>query len=95
MTNDKARERTEEIAREFYARGDATGWFDALYREAAGDAEKIPWADLEPNPYFAAWLEKHKPKGAGRKAVVVGCGLGDDSEELARLGFEVTAFDIE
>jgi SAM-dependent methyltransferase len=93
-TNDEARERTEEIAREFYAQGDATGWFDALYREAEGNIEKIPWADLEPNPNFVAWLEKHKLVGAGKKAVVIGCGLGDDAEEMAQHNFEVTAFDI-
>lgn len=94
MTTDKARERTEAIFREFNNRGDATGWFEALYREADGDNEKIPWADLEPNPNLVAWIEKHKPDGAGRKAVVIGCGLGDDAEELAQNGFSVTAFDI-
>lgn len=94
MTNDEARERTEKIAREFYAKGDATGWFDKLYQEADGNAEKIPWADLEANPHFVAWLEKHKPNGTDKKAIVIGCGLGDDAEELARYGFSVTAFDI-
>ena len=34
------------------------------------------------------------PGGAGRRALVVGCGLGYDAEYLAGLGFEVTAFDI-
>lgn len=94
MITDEARERVEEISREFYARGDATGWFEALYAEAGGDPEKIPWADLEPNPHLVEWLEKQRPDGAGKKAVVVGCGLGDDAEELARYNFEVTAFDI-
>jgi 2-polyprenyl-3-methyl-5-hydroxy-6-metoxy-1,4-benzoquinol methylase len=94
MINDEARARVEEIAREFYKRGDATGWFEALYTEADGDPSKIPWADLEPNPNFAAWLEKHPLDGAGKKAVVIGCGLGDDAEELARYNFAVTAFDI-
>ena len=32
--------------------------------------------------------------GAGRRAVVVGCGLGADSEPLARHGWRTTAFDI-
>ena len=32
--------------------------------------------------------------GKEKAALVVGCGLGDDAEELARLGFRVTAFDI-
>jgi SAM-dependent methyltransferase len=94
MTAEEARERAEEIFHEFKNKGDVTGWFEALYREAEGDVEKIPWADLEPNPHFVAWLEKHKPNGAGKKAVVIGCGLGDDAEELARYNFQVTAFDI-
>ncbi|MHC5748832.1 MAG: class I SAM-dependent methyltransferase, partial [Nostoc sp.] len=29
-----------------------------------------------------------------QKALVIGCGLGDDAEALVNLGFEVTAFDI-
>lgn len=94
MTNDKARERTAEIANEYYAQDDATGWFDALYAEAAGDAEKIPWGDLKTNPSFQAWLDKHMLDGAGKKAVVVGSGLGDDAETLSEYGFEVTGFDI-
>jgi SAM-dependent methyltransferase len=32
--------------------------------------------------------------GQGRRAVVVGCGLGADSEHLARNGWRTTAFDI-
>ncbi|MGI8470261.1 MAG: class I SAM-dependent methyltransferase [Pyrinomonadaceae bacterium] len=94
MTTEKAHERAVELSKEFYDKNDAVGWFDALYAEAAGDTEKIPWADLETNPSFKAWLEKHKLNGANKKAVVVGCGLGDDAEELANYGFEITAFDI-
>ena len=30
----------------------------------------------------------------GGEALVIGCGLGDDAEELARRGYAVTAFDI-
>jgi hypothetical protein len=37
-----ARERTKEIAAAYLEKGDALGWFDALYREAAGDNERIP-----------------------------------------------------
>ena len=32
--------------------------------------------------------------GAGRRAVVVGCGLGHDAEFIAGRGFDTTAFDI-
>jgi hypothetical protein len=53
-----ARQRTKEMQAEFAARGDALGWFDALYEEANGDNEKIPWADLKPNKFLRAWAEK-------------------------------------
>lgn len=89
-----ARTRTKEIQAQYAEKGDATGWFDALYKEAAGDNEKIPWADLEPNRFLRAWAEKTNLRGDGRKALVVGCGLGDDARYLFDLGFEVTAFDI-
>lgn len=89
-----ARERTKEIQAEFAERGDALGWFDALYKEAAGDNEKIPWADLEPNKFLRKFAEETNLKGNNRAALVVGCGLGDDAKFLHDLGFNVTAFDI-
>ncbi|MGC2236668.1 MAG: class I SAM-dependent methyltransferase [Pyrinomonadaceae bacterium] len=89
-----ARERTKQLAEEFIEKGDALGWFDALYREAGGDNEKIPWADLEPNRFFAEFAKKTGLNGNGRKALVVGCGLGDDARFLYDSGFQVTAFDI-
>jgi len=91
---DEARERTKEIQRRFAEQGDATGWFDALYKEAAGDNEKIPWADLEPNRFFVEYAKKINLEGNNRNALVVGCGLGDDARLLHDLGFKVTAFDI-
>ena len=89
-----ARERTKQIQTEFAENGDATGWFEALYKESAGDNEKIPWADLEPNRFLRAWAERTNLRGSGRRALVIGCGLGDDAKYLFDLGFEVTAFDI-
>ncbi len=91
---EERRARVRAIQEEFAARGDTSGWFDALYREAAGDNDVIPWADLEPNSYFRKWAEANDLKGNGRKALVVGCGLGDDAKYLHDLGFKVTAFDI-
>ena len=88
------RARARELADKFAEGGDPTGWFDQLYKEAAGDNEKIPWADLEPNRFFRAWAEKVDLRGNGRRALVVGCGLGDDAVYLDDLGFDVTAFDI-
>ena len=89
-----AKERAKELAGEFIEKGDALGWFDALYKEAAGDNEKIPWADLEPNKFLRRWAERTNLRGDNRKALVVGCGLGDDARFLYELGFNVTAFDI-
>ena len=89
-----ARERTKEIQEEFAKKGDTLGWFEALYREAAGDNERIPWADLAPNKFLVRYAEQTKLKGNNRKALVVGCGLGDDARFLHDLGFDVTAFDI-
>jgi len=88
------RERTKKLAAEYLEKGDATGWFDALYKEAAGNNEKIPWADLEPNKFFVRFAGRTNLKGNNRKALVVGCGLGDDARYLHDLGFKVTAFDI-
>ncbi|HEX8369290.1 MAG TPA: class I SAM-dependent methyltransferase [Pyrinomonadaceae bacterium] len=88
------REHTKELAAEFLEKGDATGWFDALYKEAEGNHEHIPWADLEPNKFLSRFAEKTNLQGNGRTALVVGCGLGDDARFLSDSGFKVTAFDI-
>lgn len=90
----KERATARDIARRYLASGDALGWFEALYERAAGDATIIPWADLIPNPNVVTWLDHHQVAGAGREALKIGCGLGDDAEELARRGFRTTAFDI-
>lgn len=69
--------------------------FETLYREAAGDVSRIPWADGHPNPALVNWLNASAPSlvRCGARTAVVGCGLGDDARELIRRGFEVTAFD--
>ena len=91
---DEVRKRAKELAASFLEKGDATGWFEALYKEAEGNNEKISWADLEPNRFFVEWAKKTNLQGNNRKALVVGCGLGDDARYLHDLGFKVTAFDI-
>ena len=68
-------------------------WFEELYLTADGDCSAIPWADLKPNPSLVEWLNQRRPSPSGQ-AIVVGSGLGDDAEELARYGFKTTAFDI-
>jgi ubiquinone/menaquinone biosynthesis C-methylase UbiE len=85
---------TPKLAEKSLANNDVTGWFDELYTAASGDASVIPWADEKPNRYLIEWLDANAISGNGRKAIVIGCGLGDDAEELSKRGFNVTAFDI-
>jgi SAM-dependent methyltransferase len=82
-----------QIAHKHLKAGNPLGWFEELYCQAGDDPAIIPWADLTPNPNLVDWLEHNRRTGRGR-ALKVGCGLGDDAEELARRGFETTAFDI-
>jgi SAM-dependent methyltransferase len=82
------------LARESLDIGHATGWFEQLYEQAGGNEQIVPWADMEPNPHFLFWLARKNLSGNGKTALVVGCGLGDDAEELARRQFRVVAFDI-
>lgn len=91
--DEEARNRVRAIAQGFLSRGEATGWFEPLYKSAGGDADVIPWADRKPNHNLTEWLDR-EDLGARGRALVVGCGLGDDAEELSRRGWNVTAFDI-
>lgn len=74
--------------------GDPTGWFEPLYAAAGDDAAAVPWAGSAPHPYVTDWLADPVATPPGTRAVVVGCGLGDDAAELARQGYAVTAFDV-
>jgi SAM-dependent methyltransferase len=67
--------------------------FEAVYAWAGEDLAAVPWANLEPLPELVEWLESEGP-GGGRRALVIGCGYGDDAEELAGRGWEVSAFDV-
>jgi SAM-dependent methyltransferase len=107
---ERIRMRPRQLAAEGIAAGDSTGWFERLYSEAEAGVSVVPWADGEANPHLAEWaissgvagpdltgpdfITGPDLAGAGRRALVVGCGLGYDAEYLASLGFEVTAFDI-
>ncbi len=91
---ENARKRTKEIAAKFTEDGDSLGWFEALYSEADGNMDNIPWADMEPNAFLADYAAKIDLQGDGKTALVVGCGLGDDARFLYDRGFKVSAFDI-
>lgn len=86
---DEGRAFARRLAAESLADGDATGWFERLYVAAERGEAVVPWADLEPNPMLTGQVRP----GQGR-ALVVGCGLGDDAEYVASLGYQVTAFDV-
>jgi SAM-dependent methyltransferase len=88
------RTRARELAAEFNRKGDPTGWFEALYREAEAGKSVVPWVDLCPNPYLLGFWKAHPQPTAGKSALVIGCALGDDAEVLASWGFQATAFDI-
>ena len=92
MNHNPHRATARELAAAHLQQGDPLGWFDALYRKADGQAAVIPWADLRPNPNFVEWLSAATL--SPRQALVIGCGLGDDAELLASLGWSVVAFDI-
>jgi SAM-dependent methyltransferase len=86
--------RVDRLATASYLQGDYTGWFETLYAEANGDFNAIPWADRGVNYWLQDWTEKSKISWENCRVLVVGCGLGDDAEYLARLGAKVTAFDL-
>lgn len=81
-----------DIANAHIARGDATGWFEVVYKAAAGDNNYVPWADQKAHIFLKNWLEGRE--FGPIKALDVGCGLGDNAEALSASGMQVTAFDI-
>lgn len=91
-----ARRRARELAAQAIGAADESGWFELLYAEAETGSTVVPWADGDANPHLAEWAgarDEHRD-GTGKRALVVGCGLGYDAEFLAGLGYEVTAFDV-
>lgn len=80
-----------QLAADSIRRGDATGWFETLYAAAEQGTAKVPWVDLKPLPRLITALAGRA--GTGR-AMVVGCGLGDDAEHVASLGYATVAFDV-
>jgi len=86
------RERLLKLSDAAQADGEPLRWFEELYSSANRNSREIPWARMEPHPKMVEWIAS-QPDVQG-KALVIGCGLGDDAEWLSAIGFEVTAFDI-
>jgi len=66
-------------------------FFENIYKQSQGDATNVPWAKMRTNTFLEEYLNMHLGEG---KAIVIGCGLGDDAAALEEAGFEVTAIDI-
>lgn len=86
-------ELADELGIAAVADGEPTRWYDELWSAGARGDVPLPWDRTTPHPFLPAFAEALGP-GAGRRAVVVGCGLGGDSEYLAAQGWATTAFDI-
>jgi 2-polyprenyl-3-methyl-5-hydroxy-6-metoxy-1,4-benzoquinol methylase len=84
----------KQMVKEHQERDDPLGWFDSIYSDAEGDHNAVFWADLAPSPYLVKWLENNPIKSGTKKAIAIGCGVGDDAEALTAYGYDVTAFDI-
>lgn len=79
-------------ARALAAAGSPTGWFEQLYSQARQGDAVVPWDSGTPHALLVDWAKDRD--GAGRRALVVGAGLGRDSEYLASLGYDTVAFDV-
>jgi SAM-dependent methyltransferase len=65
-------------------------FFERMYASGA----PLPWDRGGPRAQLVEWAILRGIAGDGRPALVVGCGLGDDAEFVAALGFSTTAFDF-
>lgn len=92
MTEIDPDEHARRLAARSIAADNPTGWFEDLYTEAERGTAQVPWDRPAPNPLIVEWAEGLD--GAGRRALVVGFGLGMDSEFVASLGFDTVAFDV-
>ncbi len=70
----------------------ASELFEEMYKKHENNHENIPWARKDVNPLLQTYLdncEEHKGK-----ALVIGCGLGDDAYALENAGYDVLAIDV-
>ena len=92
MTEIDPDEHARRLAERSLAADNPTGWFEELYTDAEQGTAQVPWDRPAPNPLLVEWAKELD--GAGKRALVVGFGLGMDSEFVASLGFDTTAFDV-
>ena len=66
--------------------------FEEMYKKHENNHENIPWARKDVNPLLQTYLENGEEHRG--KALVIGCGLGDDAYALDNAGYDVVAIDI-
>ena len=74
------------------AEPDPAAMFESMYVAAAAGDGTVPWERGAPHPLLEPWVRELD--GGGRRALVVGSGLGNDAELLAARGLHVVAFDF-
>ena len=70
----------------------ASAWFDELYQKNRDNHNNIPWARLDVNPLLQDYLDEQEVHRG--RALVIGCGLGDDAYALDEAGCDVLAIDV-
>ena len=96
--SDAAADHMRDLAGRAIASGQPLSWYEQLYAQAAAGTASVPWDHHEPMPILTDWLRRRVDTTLvvtdAARAVVIGCGCGDDAEFVAGLGFKTTAFDI-
>jgi hypothetical protein len=87
-------EHTRRLAAQSLTGDDPLAWFEQLYTQVEHGAAVAPWDRGGPHPLRVEWAEARALDGRGRRAVVVGAGLGEDAEFLSARGFDTVAFDV-
>ena len=85
-------QQADRLAAASLAAGDPTGWFEPLYAGAVAGQMPLPW-DGAPRRQLVDWAGR-QARVNGKKAVIVGAGLGENAELVAGLGYDTLAFDI-
>ncbi len=84
----------KNMVKSYQEKDDPLGWLDSIYKNAQGNYKAVFWADLEASPYLLKWLKNNPIEKNKAKAIVIGCGVGDDAEALSDFGYEVIGFDV-
>ncbi len=82
------------LVEEHLEAGSPCGWFEPAYQAAVARGARLPWQEGAAHPWLVDWLDAPVHTPPGRRALVTGCGVGDDVAPLVAEGYEVTALDI-